>query len=391
MHEKRLKEIESRLAEIKTAVDQEGADIDTLTTETETLIGERKKILETIEKRSKLLSNIASGASGEVVNTLIPPTDDDGGMERRAKKFAETSHMAITAKESRSVLISSGKLATPTNVSGINDAFNTVSSIVDMVDVQDCTGMGSDIIAYEINGSEAGDTTEGNKGNESDPGFDYVTITPKSTTVLSYVSRQVKKQSPLLYEQKVKQSAFNALRKKAAKVITDAIKVSTITEVITTISSIDATTLRKITMNYGGDENIMGDAVLFLNKKDLVAFGDIRGTNEKKAVYEITPDSSNPNTGIIKDGGLAVRYCINSNCTALTGSTNSSTTAVLPTMFYGQPKCARLDLFGDYEVRTSEDYKFGEGLLSVLGDVDCGADVVVNKGFVVVALPKKSA
>lgn len=391
MHEKRLKEIESRLAEIKTAVDQEGADIDALTTETETLIGERKKILDTIEKRSKLLSNIASGVSGEVVNTLTPPTDDDG-VEKRAKKFAETSHMTITAKESRSVLISSGKLATPTNVSGINDAFNTVSSIVDMVDVQDCTGMGSDIVAFETTGSEAADkAAEDGKANESDPGFGYVTITPKSATVLSYVSRQVKKQTPLLYEQKVKQSAFNALRKKAAKVITDAIKASTITEVITTISSIDATTLRKITMNYGGDENIMGDAVLFLNKKDLVAFGDVRGTNEKKAVYEITPDSTNPNTGIIKDGGLSVRYCINSNCTALTGATNTSTTAVLPTMFYGQPRCARLDLFGDYEVRTSEDYKFGEGLLSVLGDVDCGADVVVNKGFVVVALPKKSA
>lgn len=387
MNKKRLKEIESRLAIIKQEASQDGADIDALTTESDTLIQERTKILESIEKRKKLLDNIASGSIGEP-QELTPQPDE---AERRAKKFAETNHMSITAKESRSVLVSSGNIARPSGVKGINEAFNTVSSIVDLVHVEDCTGMGSNIVAYEGTGSEAGNTTEGNTGNESDPTFGTVTITSSHYDVLSYISRLVKKQSPLLYEEKVKKSALNALRKKAAYVITEAVKSSALKDEITTITAIDATTLRKISMNYGGDENIVGNAVLFLNKKDLVAFGDVRGTNEKKAVYEITPDTNNPNTGIIKDGGLSVRYCINSNCTALTGTTNTSTTATLPTMFYGQPECVELDLFGDYEVNTSDDYKFGQGLLTVRGDLDCGAALTVNKGFVVVSLPKKTA
>ena len=135
---------------------------------------------------------------------------------------------------------------------------------------------------------------------------------------------------------------------------------------------------------YGGDENIGSNATLYLNKADLIAFGDVRGTNEKKAVYEIIPDGSNPNTGIIKDGGLSVRYCINSECKALTGSTKGS--APIKTMVYGDPGNYKLDLFGDYEVRVSEDYKFGERLLAVLGEVMLGGNIICDKGFVVVTL-----
>ena len=77
-------------------------------------------------------------------------------------------------------------------------------------------------------------------------------------------------------------------------------------------------------LSYGGDEFSGGQGVLFLNKTDLIALGDVRGTNEKKAVYEITPDA-NPNTGIIKDGGLAVKYCICSALTACAGTSQSAT------------------------------------------------------------------
>ena len=70
---------------------------------------------------------------------------------------------------------------------------------------------------------------------------------------------------------------------------------------------------------YGGDDNLFGGegVVLFLNKKDLIAFGDVRSSTTLQPVYEIIPDGNNPNTGVIKDGGLSVKYCINANCTAL--------------------------------------------------------------------------
>lgn len=164
-----------------------------------------------------------------------------------------------------------------------------------------------------------------------------------------------------------------------------------------TVDSIDATldsakkgvinekTLRNLTLNYGGDEAVEGEAVLFLNKKDLVAFGDVRGTNEKKAVYEITPDSANPNTGIIKEGGLSVRYCLNKNLAACAGT--AQTAKAQPTMFYGVPRCLKLDLFSDYEIAVSDDFAFDKLLSTIRGDVEMGADVVVPGGFVALTIP----
>ena len=142
------------------------------------------------------------------------------------------------------------------------------------------------------------------------------------------------------------------------------------------ISAIDATTLRKIALGYGGDENLVGDCVLVLNKKDLIAFGDVRGTNEKKAVYEISYDKGSSTTGIIKDGGLAVRFVINSACTALADATAGGYT-----MAYGKNLTYQLDLFSGYTVEVSKDYKFAEGLLAVLGEVMVGGNVIAHNGW----------
>ena len=121
----------------------------------------------------------------------------------------------------------------------------------------------------------------------------------------------------------------------------------------------------------------------------MIAFGDVRGTNEKKAVYEITPDAQNPNIGTIKDGGLTVHYCIVPSLSALSGTAQSSA-ADVQTMIYGSPKNYELALFGDYSVEVSKDYKFAEGLLTVLGSVTTGGAIVVDKGFIVVTIPKSA-
>jgi len=305
-------------------------------------------------------------------------------VEKRAKAFAASGRMSIEAEETRAVLVSSGDIATPTGVSGVNDSFDRVSSIVDMVKVENCVGMGANKVAYEKTGATAAEKAEGAAASESDPDFGFVEIMPKTVATLSKVSKEVRRQSPLNYTQKVEKSALNALRKAAAKLITDKIKASALNDSVD-IAAIDDKTLRKVTLNYGGNESVEGSAVLFLNKLDLIAFGDVRGTNEKKAVYEITPDTDNPNTGVIKDGGLSVRYCLNSNCAALSAS---GTAAAAVTMFYGNPHCCELDLFSPYEVTLLEERFADQGMLGINGDAQIGADVVVDKGFVVV---KKSA
>ena len=289
--------------------------------------------------------------------------------ERRAQAFARTGRQAVPATEARAVLVSGGKIATPTEVGGINDAFTQVSSIVDMVKVVDCTGMGAYKVAYEIASATAAKHTEGADAAASDMTYDYVEITPETAAVVSYISKQVRKQSPLNYTEKVRGSALTALRKYAAKLIVDKIKASTLTKALAGYDGIDETTLRKLALNYGGNLGVEGGAVLLLNKASLIAFGDVRGTNEKLAVYEITPDTGNPNTGIIKDGGLSVKYCIESNL-----ADNE--------LLYGNAHCFELGLFSDYEIAVSEDRAIEKLMLTIVGDVSLGGEVVVNEGFI---------
>ena len=333
MH-KRLKEIKERLSAIAKEVDADGADLEALSREADELKEERDAIVAKEEKRQSILSKIAEGTVG-TPSAMQTPAITESEEQRNAVEFVKSNRMTMDAPTMRSVLLSGGTLATPTKVSGINDLPGTPCSIVDMVTVEDCTGMSADKVALVTVDSSASANTEGNAATGSEPTFAYVSITPATYSLVSYVSNEIQRQSPLNYADKVRASAVKALRRKAAAVITTAAITSTHgTEIIA--ASVGATTLRDIVLSYGADEEVVGNGVLFLNKTDLIAFGDVRGTNEKKAVYEITPDAGNPNVGIIRDGGLSVKYCINPNCTALTGTTNTSTTATLPTMFYGQ-------------------------------------------------------
>lgn len=297
-----------------------------------------------------------------------PVANDKAEAEKRANEFVKSERMTITNAEARAMLVSSGKVATPTQVSGINEINNEVSSIVDMVEIEDCEGMGSDKVAYEFTAPTAGVTSEGEAYAEGDTVVDYVEIKPTTITTISDISEQTRKQSPVKYEEKVRKNALLALRKKVSAIIIEKVLASDL-NVAKSLTAIDEKTLRTLALGYGGDENVIGQAVLFLNKADLVKFGDVRGS-DKKPVYEITPDASNPNIGVIQDGGLSVKYCLNSNLTE-------------GKLLYGQPLKAKLDLFGNYEVKVSEDFKFNKGLLTIRGNADVGCDVVYKEGFIV--------
>lgn len=393
MNEKRLQEIALRKSEL--AKEVESADEKRLA-EIETETAELEK--EETELRKKM--DIASRLKPQAVETARATAD----AEERAKAFMETKKTSISVEETRSGIskrattISGGTLATPTGVSGINDMNDGESSIIDMITVENCEGMGSDKVAYVSAGMTASVQTEGsaiNSGTASDPTFGYVSITPTSLGVFSQITKQAKKQSPLQYEAKTKNLALQALRKKAtASIIVAKLQASTLVDDQTaTLDASDkgklgADTVRKLVLGYGGDEYSGGQGVLFLNKTDLIALGDIRGTNEKKAVYEIIPNA-NPNTGIIKDGGMAVKYCICSALTACSG-TDQSSSAAQRTMFYGDPRNFKLDLFSNYEVRVSEDFAFTSLMDTIVGDVEVGGDVVVSKGFIALTIAKGS-
>ena len=391
----RIAEIQERLAAISTALETAtGDDLTALENESRTLLTELEGIRNEAEKRQELRSRIAAGAGTQKQNPAAPKVTVE---ERAAKEFAQTGRMTMGAEQARAILVSGGKLATPTEVSGIHDTAGAkVSSIIDLVRVVNCVGMSTNRVAYTAaDAADAAEQTEASAATAKEPTFAYVDITPTSVAVIAQISKQAKKQSPLNYAGKVRDQAWLALRKKAAKVVTTALKGSALNATVAaTVTSgkgvINEKTLRNIALAYGGDEGI-SSGVLFLNKADLMAFGDVRGTAEKKAVYEITPDAGNPNTGIIKDGGLSVRYCLNSNLTACAGTAQPASSGIdLVTMVYGDPQCLELDLFSDYEVKVSEDFAFTSLMDTVRGDVELGAAVVVKNGFVALTIAKSA-
>ena len=290
-----------------------------------------------------------------------------------AENFAKTRKTSVNAEEARSVLVSSGNIATPTAVDGINEnGFAGVSSIVDLVKVVNCEGMGKNRVSYTKTDAEAAEQTEGGAAGGTGATFGFVDISPVSVAVLDAISKQTKRQSPLQYEAKVKEKAMLALRKEAARIITENALASTLTTSVT-VTALNEHAVREIVLNYGGDEGVDGAAYLFLNKADLITLGKVRGSGEKKAVFEIIPDEANPNTGTIKDGGTIVKYCINKNLTA-------------GTLLYGQPKNIELDLFSAYEIAVSEDFYFDKLMDAIRGDVELGAEVVAQGGMIKVTV-----
>lgn len=398
MTEESSDEDRSVVEETAVEVDKEREDLEA---EEETIRLEKTALEDKIAELEEQLRSdaVAERKEDKTIYAEVKPMENT--MEERAQRFYETGRMGISAEETRATLITTGSLAKPAGVGGINDPFNTVSSIIDMIQVEDMTGMGEYSEAYIKAWQAADAAADGTASTPSDPAFRVAKIKPFLMDVLSYISENVALQTPLQYEAKIKQGALIALRKKAAEWIIggngstapfgiyNAVNSEVSPERITQkyevkSATIGEKTLRNIVFEYGGDENVGGGARLFLNKKDLIAFGDVRGTSEKKAVYEIIPDGANPNTGVIKDAGLVVPYVISSDLTALTGSVYAA--ANIPTMIYGNPANYKLGLFGNFDVRVSEDYKFAEGLLTIRGKAMVGGNVIVDKGFVVVEL-----
>lgn len=373
--EKRMQQIEARKAEIleeaKTATEERlkalNAEADTLAAEM-AMLETRKAIGEKLERK---------------IETEAPA----GEIEKRAKDL----------RESRAVTMATTGLVKPVgNSKDTKDMLGSAySAMVDLVDAVDCEGMSEYKVAYVDAINAAAKATEATAATDADiVTFGYASIKPVKVSAYNEVSHEVLKQTDSRYYETIRAKAIDALRKKLSDFIMnsdatstpvfigikDAGAIAAATDL--EITAIDATTLRKIALSYGGDENIVGAGYLMLNKKDLVAFGDVRGTNEKRAIYEITPDAQNPNTGVIRDGGLAVRYTINSNVKALADATAGDYI-----MVYGVPRAYQMGIFSQAQVRVAEDLK--KDVLQIRADIMAGGNVVVKNGFV--RVKKKSS
>ena len=310
----------------------------------------------------------------------------------------------------KSVTLATGTLAQPTGAgTNIRDPLgNGVGAIIDQVYVQDLTGMSSYLEPYVISefdtsGADVATSAGTARTASADPTFGVAKIAPYELTTTSYVDRNISRLTPANYYAKVYAMAIRAMRRDTVKMIfngdgqstNDMFGIKTAKNIAGNaiyatkeLSAVDADLLTELMFAYGGDEMLGGSCRLYLNKVDLLALGKLRGTNEKRRLFDIVPDAGNPNTGTIREGGTIVPYSIASNLTALSGSSQGS--AAIQTMVYGDPMNYELGLFGDYTVRVDESVKAVERMLTILGDAMVGGNLIVDKGFVVATLPKST-
>lgn len=304
----------------------------------------------------------------------------------------------------KSVTLATGTLAQPTGAgTNIRDPLgNGVGAIIDQVYVQDLTGMASYLEPYVISefdasGADVATAAGTARTPSSDPTYGVAKISPYELTTTSYVDRNISRLTPANYYAKTFAMAMRALRRDTVKMIfngdgqstnNDMFGIKTAKNVAGStifstlnVTAVDADLLTNLMFAYGGDEELGGNCRLYLNKADLLALGKLRGTNEKRRLFDIVPDAGNPNTGTIREGGTIVPYSIASNLTAL--SSSSAGSSAIQTMVYGDPMNYELGLFGDYTVRVDESVKAVERMLTILGDAMVGGNLIVDKGFVV--------
>lgn len=272
----------------------------------------------------------------------------------------------------------------------IHDGHNAhVSALVDQVNAVSLAGVGSWEEPYVVSDpTAAGNAVAAISGKaraETDPSFAKAKLAAYEASVTSFVDRNIGQLSPAAYAAKVQQLALRALRRKVSGLIVAGdgqaqpsvygilnaknTAGQNIFATIDDVAAIGPDTLTNMVFAYGGDEAVGANARLLLSKKSLMALGALRGTNEKKRLYKITPDAGNPTTGVIEDGGLIIPYTLSSAI----GDGKLS---------YGDPFNYMLGLFSDYVIRVDESVKAVERMYAVLGDVTVGGNLTVDKGFV---------
>ncbi len=347
----RLKEIEARRAEL--TEEANSAEV------TETRLAEITTEAESLNKEEM---EVRAKMALETKNSTPVTTPE---VENKADEFVRTGRMTIETRQ----LLSTGYIAKPTRVGGINGLAAIASDIVDDVHAFVLDGVGTWRAAYKATDAAAAAVTEGSAVAGTASTYNYVDINPAEWGILDEISKQVKKQSPLDYQGAIEESAVIALREYASNAIITGITGSTLKATAT--RALNADYLRNTVLGFRPIKG-KGACKLYINQTDLATLGAVRGTNEKRALYEITFSDESNTSGTIKEGGLAVSFRILDKLT--TG-----------TQLYGQPGAVDMPMWGNYEVSTDEggDY-FKRSMIGIKGTQTAGVALVAKNGMQVI-------
>lgn len=366
---KKAEERAKLLAEMKDMNAKAEAEKRSFTDEEKTLFAQKEEQVRALdaEIEAEARKNALAGFSSKAPAPAVDPAEND---EARAKAFASSGKMQVRA------LLSTGSIVKPskngTDIAGLAEIGD---SIVDDVHAIPLSGAGAWVAAYKNKDASAASVTEGAEIGGTGAAFNYVTISPDTWGILDEISNQVKKMSPLAYENAVKNSALIALRSYAADVIIKKIAASSLTDAKT--YALDATYIRNLVINYRSIAG-KGGVKLYIAQADLATLGAVRGTNEKKPVYDIEFDAGTTTSGTIKDGGTAVQFRV---IDALAAGTQ----------YFGQPGAIDMPMWDSYQINTDEggDY-FKRNVMGIRGIQTANADLVAKGAIQVVTQSAKS-
>lgn len=361
-----VKKIEADPADDEGTEEEKSASIDELTERAENVLEEKRKAMDALaEKRAEAEKRERT----RLVKAGKIPTREIGGKmeserDQAAKRFADSGRMEIRQ------LLSTGKIATPRAVGGIGEIAPSETGIVDDVNAIPLTGNGTYRAAYKKTDAAAADVTDGAAVAGTASTYDYVDINPAEWGVLDEISQQVAKMTPLDYQAAVANSAVNALRATASAKIVAAIEASDLTEAVTV--ALDQDYLRALTLGFHAIPG-KGNACLYIGHEDIATLSKVRGTGEKRPLYEFKFDEGTTTSGVISEGGLATRF------------------RILPTLakgkqIFGQPGTVDMPMWGDYSVETDQagDY-FKRNMIGIRGLQTAGAGLVCYHGLQIVS------
>lgn len=372
--------LEKEANEIREKLDKEieslrSEDLDNLKTRASEI---KKRYSELKVEREEEIKNMFNEDKKDVL---------ENGSEKRALDFKNTGRMnrSISSLLKKRSILSTGKIAKPSDVDGIDDNFQGAYGILNEFRVMDAGQVSEIKLAYMKTRPTLAAETEGSAPTENSPTFDYVTLTPKTRNGVVYISKAIDRYTPLDYERAVLEEVIPAMLTDAeetaiagfgtCKDSSNALMVQAIA-IQNSTGAIDQDTLRTILINFKRGENVRGTPTLFLTQAQLVEFGKVRGTNEKRSLYTITFDPNNSRRGTLSEGGSMVNFVI---CTGITK------------MVLGQLDGYTLALWGDYRVEVDGSYKFAEGLNTIRYEYTAAGSVRVPNCFAEITISKAGA
>lgn len=220
----RIDEIETRLSAIKAEMENEGADLDALTVETDALIEERKGLLEAAEKRAKILEGIAQGKSGEgeTIMNNVEEVRNFGldSAEYRSAYLKSIRGLELNDVEQRAMTTNaaSAGAAVPTQTANkIVDKIKQYAPLLDKVELLRVAGN----VTFAVEGvvADAQNHAEGATITADADTLVPVTLNPKEITKLVTVSKSVMTMSVDAFEDWLVEKIAEMLARKISSLI----------------------------------------------------------------------------------------------------------------------------------------------------------------------------